>query len=117
LRGAEVNFEYPSVTATENVMMAAVLADGVTIIENGAREPEVVALADFLNAMGARVWGAGTGRIVIEGVEDLEPIEWTVMPDRIEAGTFIMATAATGGEVEIRGARPDHLKIDRKSVV
>jgi UDP-N-acetylglucosamine 1-carboxyvinyltransferase len=112
LKGAEVNFEYPSVTATENVMMAAVLADGVTIIENGAREPEVVALADFLNAMGARVWGAGTGRIVIEGVEDLEPIEWTVMPDRIEAGTFIMATAATGGEVEIRGARPDHLKME-----
>jgi UDP-N-acetylglucosamine 1-carboxyvinyltransferase len=112
LKGAEVNFEYPSVTATENVMMAAVLADGVTIIENGAREPEVVALADFLNAMGARVQGAGTGRIVIEGVEELEPIEWTVMPDRIEAGTFIMATAATGGEVAIRGARPDHLKME-----
>jgi UDP-N-acetylglucosamine 1-carboxyvinyltransferase len=112
LKGAEVNFEYPSVTATENVMMAAVLADGVTIIENGAREPEVVALADFLNAMGARVQGAGTGRIVIEGVEGLEPIEWTVMPDRIEAGTFIMATAATGGEVLVRGARPDHLKME-----
>jgi UDP-N-acetylglucosamine 1-carboxyvinyltransferase len=112
LKGAEVNFEYPSVTATENVMMAAVLADGVTIIENGAREPEVVALANFLNAMGARVQGAGTGKIVIEGVERLEPIEWTVMPDRIEAGTFIMATAATGGEVAIRGARPDHLKME-----
>src|ERR671914_1276255 len=97
LRGAEVNFEYPSVTATENVMMAAVLADGVTIIENGAREPEVVALAEFLNAMGARVQGAGTGRIVIEGVEELTPVEWTVMPDRIEAGTFMMATPATGG--------------------
>ncbi len=112
LKGAEVNFEYPSVTATENVMMAAVLADGVTIVENGAREPEVVALADFLNAMGARVQGAGTGRIVIEGVEQLEPIEWTVMPDRIEAGTFIMATAATGGEVLVTGARPDHLKME-----
>jgi UDP-N-acetylglucosamine 1-carboxyvinyltransferase len=112
LKGAEVNFEYPSVTATENVMMAAVLADGVTIIENGAREPEVVALAGFLNAMGARVQGAGTGRIVIEGVEQLEPIEWTVMPDRIEAGTFIMAAAATGGEVLVRGARPDHLKME-----
>ncbi|MDQ3591152.1 MAG: UDP-N-acetylglucosamine 1-carboxyvinyltransferase [Actinomycetota bacterium] len=112
LKGAEVNFEYPSVTATENVMMASVLADGVTIIENGAREPEVVALADFLNAMGARVQGAGMGRIVIEGVEELEPIEWTVMPDRIEAGTFIMATAATGGEVLVRGARPDHLKME-----
>src|ERR687894_2295442 len=97
LKGAEINFEYPSVTATENVMMAAVLADGVTIIENGAREPEVVALADFLNAMGASVHGAGTGRIVIEGVEELRPVEWSVMPDRIEAGTLIMATAAAGG--------------------
>src|ERR671917_708927 len=97
LRGAEVNFEYPSVTATENVMMAAVLADGITIIENGAREPEVVALAEFLNSMGARVHGAGTGRIVIEGVEELKPVEWTVIPDRIEAGTFIMATGATRG--------------------
>jgi UDP-N-acetylglucosamine 1-carboxyvinyltransferase len=112
LRGAEVNFEYPSVTATENVMMAAVLADGITIIENGAREPEVVALAEFLNSMGARVQGAGTGRIVIEGVEELAPVEWTVMPDRIEAGTFIMATAATGGDVAIRNARPEHLKME-----
>src|SRR5215208_4609256 len=112
LCGAEINFEYPSVTATENVMMAAVLADGITIIENGAREPEVVALADFLNTMGARVRGAGTGRIVIEGVEELEPVEWTVMPDRIEAGTFIMATAATGGDVAIGGARPEHLKME-----
>src|ERR671914_1203437 len=97
LRGAEINFEYPSVTATENVMMAAVLAEGITTIENGAREPEVVDLAEFLNAMGARVGGAGTGRIVIEGVEELTPVEWTVMPDRIEAGTFMMATPATGG--------------------
>src|ERR671933_1169884 len=88
LKGAEVNFEYPSVTATENVMMAAVLAEGITIIENGAREPEVVALAEFLNLMGARIYGAGTGRIVIEGVEELTPVEWTVIPDRIEAGTF-----------------------------
>lgn len=112
LKGAEVNFEYPSVTATENVMMAAVLADGITIIENGAREPEVVGLAEFLNAMGASVDGAGTGRIVIEGVEELEPVEWSVMPDRIEAGTFIMATAAVGGDVEIKKARPDHLKME-----
>src|ERR671917_559816 len=107
LKGAEVAFEYPSVTATENVMMAAVLADGITIIENGAREPEVVALADFLNAMGARVRGAGTGRIVSEGVGELEPLEGTVMPARIGAGTFIMATAATGGDVAIGGARPE----------
>ena len=112
LRAAEVNFEYPSVGATENVMMAAVLADGVTIIENGAREPEISALANFLNSMGARVKGAGTGRIVIEGVEELHPTEWTVMPDRIEAGTFLMATAATGGDVTVTNALPEHLKME-----
>ena len=112
LRGADVNFEYPSVTATENVMMAAVLASGITSIENGAREPEVVSLAEFLNSMGARVHGAGTGQIVIEGVEELKPVEWTVIPDRIEAGTFIMATAATGGDVAIKNARPEHLKME-----
>jgi UDP-N-acetylglucosamine 1-carboxyvinyltransferase len=112
LRGSEINFEYPSVTATENVMMAAVLAEGITIIENGAREPEIVDLAEFLNSMGARVRGAGTGRIVIEGVEELAPVEWTVIPDRIEAGTFMMATAATGGDVTIKNARPEHLKME-----
>jgi UDP-N-acetylglucosamine 1-carboxyvinyltransferase len=112
LRGAEINFEYPSVTATENVMMAAVLARGTTIIENGAREPEVVALADFLNKMGARVYGAGAGRIVIEGVDELSPVEYRVMGDRIEAGTFIMATAATGGDVTVKGMNPDHLKME-----
>jgi UDP-N-acetylglucosamine 1-carboxyvinyltransferase len=97
LRGAEVNFEYPSVTATENVMMAAVLARGTTVIENGAREPEVVALADLLNRMGASVFGAGTGRIVIEGVEELSPADVAVMGDRVEAGTFVMAAAARAG--------------------
>jgi UDP-N-acetylglucosamine 1-carboxyvinyltransferase len=112
LRAAEVNFEYPSVGATENVMMAAVLADGLTIIENAAREPEISALAGFLNSMGARVMGAGTGRLVIEGVKELQPTEWTVMPDRIEAGTFLMATAATGGDVEVTNALPEHLKME-----
>ncbi len=112
LRGTEVNFEYPSVGATENVMMAAVLADGITIIENGAREPEIVALAGFLNSMGASVVGAGTGRIVIEGVDELRPTEWTVMPDRIEAGTFVMAAAATGGDVTVANAVPEHLKME-----
>jgi UDP-N-acetylglucosamine 1-carboxyvinyltransferase len=112
LRGAEINFEYPSVTATENVMMAAVLARGTTIIENGAREPEVVALADFLNLMGARIYGAGAGRIVIEGVDELSPAEYRVMCDRVEAGTFIMTTAATGGEVTVKGVNPDHLKME-----
>jgi UDP-N-acetylglucosamine 1-carboxyvinyltransferase len=112
LKGSRITFEYPSVTATENVMMAAVLADGVTVIENGAREPEVVNLAEFLNLMGAGIQGAGTGRIVIEGVEELTPVEWTVMPDRVEAGTFMMATAATGGDVAIKNARPEHLKME-----
>src|SRR5215211_3845556 len=110
--GAEVNFEYPSVTATENVMMAAVLARGTTIIQNGAREPEVVALADFLNLMGARIFGAGTGRIVVEGVDELRPIEYAVMGDRVEVGTFIMATAAAGGDVLVKGADPGHLKME-----
>jgi len=112
LRAAEVNFEYPSVGATENVMMAAVLAEGVTIIENAAREPEISALAGFLNSMGARIMGAGTGRVVIEGVQELYPTEWTVMPDRIEAGTFLMATAATGGDVTVTNALPEHLKME-----
>jgi UDP-N-acetylglucosamine 1-carboxyvinyltransferase len=112
LRAAEVNFEYPSVGATENVMMAAVLADGITIIENGAREPEISALAGFLNSMGAQVMGAGTGRIVVEGVKELHPTEWTVMPDRIEAGTFLMATAAAGGDVTVTNAVPEHLKME-----
>ncbi|MBX6762695.1 MAG: UDP-N-acetylglucosamine 1-carboxyvinyltransferase [Rubrobacteraceae bacterium] len=112
LRGAEVFFDYPSVTATENIMMAAVLASGTTIVENGAREPEVVELARFLNAMGARIRGAGTGRIVIEGVEELHPVEFAVMPDRIESGTFIMAAAAAGGDVNVKNAVPEHLKME-----
>jgi UDP-N-acetylglucosamine 1-carboxyvinyltransferase len=93
-------------------MMAAVLARGTTIIENGAREPEVVALADFLNLMGARIYGAGAGRIVIEGVDKLSPVEYKVMGDRVEAGTFIMATAATGGDVTVKGVSPGHLKME-----
>src|ERR671910_1611980 len=112
LKGAEVAFEYPSVTATENVMMAAVLARGTTIIENGAREPEVVALADFLNLMGASIYGVDTGRIVIEGVDELSPVEYAVIGDRVEAGTFLMATAATGGDVTVKGVDPDQLKME-----
>lgn len=112
LFGTEVNFEYPSVTATENVMMAAVLARGTTIIENSAREPEIVALADFLNLMGARIYGAGTGRIVVEGVDELTSVEHTVMSDRIEAGTFVIAAATTGGDVIVKGTNPDHLKME-----
>ncbi len=112
LRGTEVVFQYPSVGATENVMMASVLADGITIIDNAAREPEIVAIAGMLNAMGANVMGAGTARVVIEGVDELSPAEWTVMPDRIEAGTFIMAAAATGGDVTVKNALPEHLKME-----
>src|SRR5919107_1398581 len=112
LKGTEIVFEYPSVGATENVMMASVLAEGVTIIENAAREPEIVAIADMLNAMGASVMGAGTGRIVVEGVEGLGAVEWTVMPDRIEAGTFLMAAAATGGDVLVKNADPALLKME-----
>ena len=116
LRGAEINFDYPSVTATENVMMAAVLARGTTIIENGAREPEVVALADFLNLMGASIYGAGTGRIVIEGVDELSSVEYAVIGDRVEAGTFMMATAATGGDVTVKGVDPDQLKMELRKL-
>jgi UDP-N-acetylglucosamine 1-carboxyvinyltransferase len=117
LKGAEVNFEYPSVTATENVMMAAVLAKGTTIIENGAREPEIVALADMLNLMGGHVFGAGTGRIVIEGVDELRPVEFEVLPDRIESGTFLMAAAATGGDVTVLGANASYLKMELPKLV
>ena len=116
LHGAEVYFEYPSVGATENVMMAATLAQGTTIIDNCAREPEIVDLADFLNAMGASIAGAGTGRIVVEGVEELSPVEYSVVPDRIEAGTFLMAAAATGGDVTVKRANPGHLKMEMEKL-
>lgn len=109
LRGAKIYLDFPSVGATENIMMAAVLAEGTTIIENCAKEPEIVDLANFLNAMGAKVRGAGTGTIRIEGVSKLYGTVHTVIPDRIEAGTFMVATAITGGNVLIQGAVPEHL--------
>jgi UDP-N-acetylglucosamine 1-carboxyvinyltransferase len=109
LRGADVSFEKVTVTGTENVMMAAVLAKGKTIIHNAAREPEIEDLAELLNKMGARVKGAGTGTIEIEGVEQLGGAEHTIIPDRIETGTFIVA-AITGGELEITRCQPLHLK-------
>ncbi len=109
LRGTEVLLEFPSVGATENLMMAAVLAKGRTIIENAAREPEIADLAAFLNRMGGQVLGAGSSRVVIEGVEHLGPVEHTVIPDRIEAATFLSALAVCGGELTLRGARPDHM--------
>jgi UDP-N-acetylglucosamine 1-carboxyvinyltransferase len=109
LRGARVLFDLPTVTGTENLMMAAVLAEGQTVLENCAREPEVVALADELNDMGGRVRGAGTSIITIEGVTSLRPLDLQVIPDRIEAGTLLAAAMITGGEVLVKGARADDL--------
>jgi UDP-N-acetylglucosamine 1-carboxyvinyltransferase len=109
LNGARIVLETVTVTGTENLMMAATLARGQTVIENAAREPEVVDLAAFLNAMGATVTGAGTDTIVIEGRERLGACEYDVLPDRIETGTFLVAGAITGGRVRVRNARPEHL--------
>ncbi len=109
LQGARIVLDTVTVTGTENLMMAATLARGQTVIENAAREPEVVDLAGFLNAMGAVVSGAGTDTIVIEGQDRLGACEYQVLPDRIETGTFLVAGAITGGRVRVRNARPDHL--------
>ncbi|MDA8141230.1 MAG: UDP-N-acetylglucosamine 1-carboxyvinyltransferase [Desulfobacteraceae bacterium] len=110
LRGAEIYFDLVTVTGTENILMAAALAEGTTILHNAACEPEVKALADVLVQMGARIQGAGTPEIVIEGVERLHPVTARIIPDRIEAGTFIAAAAATSGDVVIQGAETDHLE-------
>ena len=109
LRGAKIYLDFPSVGATENIMMAAVLAEGTTTIDNVAKEPEIVDLANFLNKMGAKVKGAGTGTIKIEGVEMLFGAEHHIIPDRVEAGTFMVAAAITGGDVLVKGAVPEHL--------
>ena len=109
LVGNPVLLEFPSVGATENVMMAAVRAKGTTVIDNAAREPEISDLAGFLNHMGGQVAGAGTSTIVIEGVEELRPVEHTAVSDRIEAATFLAALGVAGGEITLVGARPDHM--------
>jgi UDP-N-acetylglucosamine 1-carboxyvinyltransferase len=109
LHGATIAFPMPTVTGTEHMMMAAVLATGTTVIENAAREPEVVNLAEALTRMGANVTGAGSTRIVIEGVSRLEATEHEIIPDRIEAGTFLVAGAMTGGDVTIDRCQPAHL--------
>lgn len=109
LRGASIVMDIVSVTGTENLMMAATLADGVTVIENAAREPEVVDLANCLNQMGAKVRGAGTDTLVIEGVKRLSGTHYTVLPDRIETGTYLVAGALTGGRVRVKDTRPDLL--------
>jgi UDP-N-acetylglucosamine 1-carboxyvinyltransferase len=109
LHGARLVLDTVTVTGTENLMMAATLADGETIIENAAREPEVIDLANFLIAMGAKIQGAGTDKIVIQGVKRLRGTTYDVLPDRIEAGTYLVAGAITRGHVRVKSVRPDHL--------
>jgi UDP-N-acetylglucosamine 1-carboxyvinyltransferase len=110
LKGNEIYLDIATVTGTENLMMAAVLAKGTTVLRNAAREPEVVALADVLNKMGARIKGAGTSVITIEGVSSLHPVSVSIIPDRIEAGTFMVAAALTNGDVTLLDCEPDHLE-------
>ena len=109
LQGTDIYFDVVTVTGTENMMMAATLANGTTVLRNAAREPEIIALADTLTQMGADIHGAGTSVITIHGVSSLKPVEATIIPDRIEAGTFMMAAALTGGSVTIFDSEPDHL--------
>ncbi len=109
LTGARIQFDVSSVGATGNVMMAAVLAHGTTVIQNAAIEPEITALAQFLVAMGAKIEGIGTNRLEIQGVDELHPADAETIPDRIEAGTFLVAGAMTGGTVDARTSDPDHL--------
>lgn len=110
LHGAEITCDMVTVTGTMNLMMAATLAKGLTIIDNAAREPEVEELARVLNKMGARIHGAGTSVVTIEGVDELHPVEHAIIADRIEAGTFMVAAAATGGDVLVKGCLPEHLE-------
>ena len=110
LKGADIYFDLQTVTGTENVMMAATLAEGTTVLNNAAREPEVVNLADVLKGMGAKISGAGTDTIIIEGVTSLKPTEAEIIPDRIEAGTFMIAAGMTCGEINVIGCNPHHLE-------
>ena len=111
LAGARVVLDFPSVGATENIITAAVLAKGETVIENAAREPEITDLTAFLNRMGAHIVGSGTSTIRIEGVEELEPVDTEIMGDRIEAGTFLMACGIAGGSITLEGVRLEHLEM------
>ena len=110
LKGATIYFDVPTVTGTENLLMAAVLADGVTVLENAACEPEVVDLANALNSMGAEIQDAGSSVIKIKGVKELKPLDYRIVPDRIETGTFITAGAITGGNITINGCVPEHVE-------
>ena len=109
IQGAEILLDFPSVGATENIILAAVKAQGVTVIRNAAKEPEIVDLQRFLNAMGAKVSGAGGGTVVIEGVKRLHGVEYTPIGDRIEAGTYLIAAASCGGEIETKGVSPENI--------
>ncbi len=109
LKGATIYFDISTVTGTENIMMAACLAEGTTVLKNAAREPEIINLAEVLTGMGARIFGAGTDVIRIDGVDRLHSVEATVMPDRIETGTFMIAAGVTGGDIRILGCIPSHL--------
>jgi UDP-N-acetylglucosamine 1-carboxyvinyltransferase len=111
LHGATITLDYPSVTATENLLLAGVLARGTTVIDNAAREPEIADLADFLVSMGARIHGAGSSTVVIDGVDELRAADHDAVPDRIEAGTWAAAAVATRGDVTIENARPEHLDL------
>lgn len=110
MTGVNIYLDFPSVGATENIMMAAAMANGTTVLENPAEEPEIVDLANYLNQMGARVRGAGTNVITIEGVSELHGVQHSVIPDRIEAGTYMIAAAMTGGDVIIENVLPEHQK-------
>jgi len=110
LKGADIYFDLTTVTGTENIMMAATLAHGTTVLNNAAREPEVINLADVLNGMGAKISGAGTDVITIEGVPSLKPTKAAIIPDRIEAGTFMIAAGMTHGEINVLGCNPNHLE-------
>src|SRR5918996_1114075 len=117
LRGTRILLEFPSVGATENILMAAATAEGTTTIENAAREPEIQDLAAFLNEAGARIVGAGTPSIVIEGVPELSPVRHEIIPDRIEAGTFAIGAVATCGDVTLTDVRSDHLELPLRKLV
>lgn len=110
LKGTSIYFDFPSVGATENIMMAASLAEGTTILENAAEEPEIVDLANYLNKMGAKIRGAGTDTIRIDGVDKLHGADYTIIPDRIEAGTYMIAAAMTGGDIVVENVLPEHQK-------
>ena len=110
LKGAEINFDIVTVTGTENIMMAATLAEGTTVLHNAAREPEVIDLANFLNKLGAKIKGAGTATVTIEGVNELGGAHHDIIPDRIEAGTYLAGAAMTGGHVKLKKVRPDTMK-------